>query len=274
VVALPVLAKVVLAACEWIFEPQRLEQTVPQLAETGYDAIEVVGDPGRQDLAQLQALLETHRMRAIGTTPQPGPVAERDLAQPDREERRRAVAYYQGCAQLAARLGARSIGLVPSAEGRLQAVASFANEWASAVEAAREVAYFAGEHGVAVAVEPLNRYEACLVNRIDQAIAFVREVALPNVGIVADLFHMNIEERDVESALREAAPLLLELHLADSNRRGLGHGHLPVRRLVSLAQEEGFPGPYVMEFTAPSSVELGQYLRESALFVQNPRSPS
>jgi sugar phosphate isomerase/epimerase len=131
------------------------------------------------------------------------------------------------------------------------------------VDAAREVAHFAGERGVSVAVEPLNRYEAYLVNRVEQALEFVDDVDVAGTGIVADLFHMNIEEADLENALREARDRLLEIHLADSNRRGLGRGHLPLEGVLGAATDGGFDGPYVVECTVEDA-ELDEALAESA----------
>ncbi len=256
-----------LAACEWIFGARDFPRTVSRLAASGYDAIEIVGEPKRQDLEELQGPLDSSGLRVSGTTAHSQPMDERDLAHPDRDVRRLAVAYYQGCVELAAKLEAPTIGLLPSAEGRLGPISSYRREWKLAVEAAREVAYFAGEHQVTVAIEPLNRYEAFLVNRVEQALAFVEEVDVVGTGIVADLFHMNIEEADPGAALAQAEGRLLEIHLADSNRRGLGHGHLPLESLLAVATKVDFDGAYVMEFTADCEAELDGFLDASAQFV-------
>jgi len=261
-----------LAACEWIFGERDLARTVGFLAAAGYDGIEIVGEPSRGDVEQLESLLESTGLRVAGMTAHSQPVEERDLAHPDRDLRRLAVAYYQGCTQLAAKLGAPAIGLVPSAEGRLAPISTYRREWELAVESAREVAYFAGEQGVSVAVEPLNRYEAFLVNRVEQALAFAEQVDVVNTGIVADLFHMNIEEADPMATLGQARGRLLEIHLADSNRRGLGHGHLPLKRLLSAAAQAGFDGAYVMELAVTSDAELDQFLDESAAFLREERA--
>ncbi len=261
-----------LAACEWIFGARDLPRMASRLAASGYDGIEIVGEPKRPDVKQLESFLDSSGLRVTGTTAQSQPLEERDLAHPDRDLRRLAVAYYQGCVELAARLEAPTIGLLPSAEGRLGPISSYQREWKLAVEAAREVAYFAGEHGVAIAIEPLNRYEAFLVNRVEQALAFAEEVGVVSAGIVADLFHMNIEEADPGAALEQAEGRLLEIHLADSNRRGLGHGHLPLEHLLSVAAQTDFDGAYVMEFVAVSDTEPDGFLDESAAFLRRERS--
>lgn len=257
-----------LAACEWILGGGDLVRSVSRLAASGYEGIEIVGEPTRDDVGLLQALVDSSTLRVTGTTAHSEPVLERDLAHPDRDVRRRAVGYYQGCVELAARLGARAVGLLPSAEGRLGPISSYGHEWKLAVEATREVAYFAGEHGVAIAIEPLNRYEAFLVNRVDQALEFAEEVDVVSTGVAADLFYMNVEEVDFEAAIKQAEGRLVEIHLADSSRRGLGHGHLAIERLLAVAERGGFDGAYVMEFTAEGDAELDGYLAESAAFAR------
>jgi sugar phosphate isomerase/epimerase len=87
-----------------------------------------------------------------------------------------------------------------------------------------------GEHaqkeGVELFLEPLNRYEDYLVNTLSAAAALIREVGSPAVRIVADTYHMNIEESDPAAALLEVAPLIGHLQASDSNRLEPGAGHI------------------------------------------------
>jgi sugar phosphate isomerase/epimerase len=245
---------------------------VATLATSGYEAVEVVGEPTRTDLSHLHEVVCAAELAVSGLTAETASRPARDLAHPDRDLRRQAIAYYRDCVDLAVRLDAAVIGLHPSAEGRLGPITDSGREWRLAVEATREVAHYAGEHGRSIAVEALNRYEAFLVNRIDQAVAFVDEVDVPSIGIVADFFHMNLEEADLGAALELSRRCLLEVHLADSNRQGLGRGHLQLDSLFSVIG--GFNGPFVMEFTAGSTTELDCYLQESAaIFGRMRRDP-
>jgi sugar phosphate isomerase/epimerase len=87
-----------------------------------------------------------------------------------------------------------------------------------------------GEHaereGVELFLEPLNRYEDYLVNTLADAAALIREVGSPAVRIVADTYHMNIEEADPAAALLGAAPYIGHLQASDSNRLEPGAGHV------------------------------------------------
>src|SRR5579885_1367276 len=151
----------VLAACEWIFGGRSLARITATLASLGYDAIETVGDPKREDIARFDRLVSRAGLRVSGLTAA-ADRDERDLAHPDPQMRRAAVNYYCGCVDLACRLGAHVVGVVPSAERRLAPIVGYEREWRLAVAATREVALYAAEREVALAVEPLNRYEAFL----------------------------------------------------------------------------------------------------------------
>jgi D-psicose/D-tagatose/L-ribulose 3-epimerase len=239
-----------IGACEWIFGSRPLERTAAVLAAAGVGGMEVTGEPAR-DAGALADALAAAGLTALGTTAvSRWPTDDRDLAHSDADARRRAVAYYRACVDLAAAVGAKVVGLIPCAVGRYEPLTTMEREWRWAVDGVREVASHAGERGVTVAVEAINRYETHLVNRVDQALDLAAE-ADPSVGVIADTFHMQLEETDPAAAVARAGGALCALHVADSNRRGLGRGTLDVAPLVAAARGAGFGGPLVLECTAP-----------------------
>ncbi|MEA2442938.1 MAG: D-psicose/D-tagatose/L-ribulose 3-epimerase [Thermoleophilales bacterium] len=239
-----------LAACEWIFASTDVASVLARLAAAGCGGIELSGEPDRADRAELRAALHHAGIHVTGITAIcSAPTDDRDLSHPDAAARRRAVDYYRGCVDLAADVGAPTVGLIPAAIGRVDG--SVADAWELAVAGAREVAEYAVQHGICIGVEAVNRYETFLVNTADQALAFVADMGADNAGVILDAFHMQLEEQDSAAAVAAAAPRLRALHLADSNRLGLGRGQLDVAPLVSAAHEAGFDGPFVFEFTAP-----------------------
>jgi D-psicose/D-tagatose/L-ribulose 3-epimerase len=241
-----------LGACEWIWGPCSLGDVLRALVGVGCSGIELSGEPDREDRDGLADALSAQRIVATGITAIcPWPSEERDLAHPDRERGRAAVDYYRRCVDLAAEVDAPTIGLIPTAVGRVGPLSSFEEERRRAVERARRVAAYAGERGIGVGIEAVNRYESFLVNTANDALAFAEDVGRANVGVILDAYHMNIEEHDAIRAVSAAGSKIRCLHLADSNRRGLGHGHLAIRELIAAAVGSGFRGPVVFEFTAP-----------------------
>lgn len=261
-------ARTLIAACEWIFGGRAAAEVIAFLADAGCDGVEFGGDPARPDAPELGGLLAAAGLQATGITALcRWPTQDRDLAHPDAAARRRAVGYYRGCVDLAVAVGAPVIGLIPVAVGRVAAIGDPVREWDLAVAGAREVAGYAGERGVQVGIEAINRYESFLLPTAERALAFADDVGEPNVGVVLDLFHMNLEEADPTAAVVAAADRLLALHVADSNRRGPGRGHADVAASVRAAVAAGFTGPLVLECTAPGPDPFNADKGEAAMRV-------
>jgi len=104
------------------------------------------------------------------------------------------------------------------------------------------VAAYAAERGVELVVEPINRYETNFLNTVAEALAFLDEVAAPNVGLLFDTFHANIEEPSLAASLRAASPRLRHVHVADSNRWAPGSGHLDFAAIIATLRALGYDG--------------------------------
>jgi sugar phosphate isomerase/epimerase len=112
------------------------------------------------------------------------------------------------------------------------------------LEALVELAPHAAAEGVWLAVEPINRYEDYMVNRIDQAVSLGEEVerqtGLGSVRVCADLFHMNIEEDDLPAAIRAAGPRIAHVHVDDTNRLQPGTGHMDFAAVFAALGDVGY----------------------------------
>ena len=115
-------------------------------------------------------------------------------------------------------------------------------QYARAVESVRRYAEHAQRFDVSLAVEPINRYETNFVNTIGQALEFADRVGLTNVGVLADTFHMNIEETNLADALRSAGDRLLHTQFVDSNRLAAGNGHIDFAALSTVLHDIEFQG--------------------------------
>jgi sugar phosphate isomerase/epimerase len=104
------------------------------------------------------------------------------------------------------------------------------------LEALVELASHAAAEGVWLAVEPINRYEDYMVNRLEQA------AGLPSVRVCADLFHMNIEEDDLAAAIRAAGPRIAHVHVDDTNRFQPGTGHMDFPAAFQALRAVGYDG--------------------------------
>jgi len=107
-------------------------------------------------------------------------------------------------------------------------------------EGLEELGSHAAAQGVKLIYEPLNRYETNLFNRLEDGATFLDGLSTNGVVLLADLFHMNIEEADIAEALRSAARHVGHVHFADSNRRPIGNGHLDVAPVAQALQDIGY----------------------------------
>ena len=103
-------------------------------------------------------------------------------------------------------------------------------------EALDDWARHARKYDVPLLLEPLNRYETKMVNTLAAGIELLDSLTTDNVRLLADFFHMNIEEPDMAAALRHAGSDLGHVHFVDSNREAAGRGHMefePLARCVA-----------------------------------------
>jgi sugar phosphate isomerase/epimerase len=119
------------------------------------------------------------------------------------------------------------------------------------LEALLALAEHAAREGVWLAVEPLNRFEDYMVNRLDQAVGLAEEVerqlGLDSVGVCADLFHMNIEEDDLAKAIVDTGRRLVHVHVDDSNRLQPGTGHLDFAAVFDALHTAGYDSWLALE---------------------------
>ena len=108
-----------------------------------------------------------------------------------------------------------------------------------------------GEHaesvGTLVLLEPLNRYEDHMLNRVVQAVELCEAIGRPSIKVMGDLFHMNIEEDDLDEAISQADGHMAHVHLADSNRLQPGAGHTDFAGAFAALRGIGFDGFMAME---------------------------
>lgn len=226
------------------------EGNVEKIAALGYDGVELaVRDPNLLDVERVLQVVKQAGLEvpAIGTGQAYG---EEGLSftDPNPEIRAKAVARIKAQVGLASRANALVIiGLI-----RGKVLPGVAREQAQGwmVSALQECADEAARHGVRMALEPINRYETNLVNDVAQGLALLEEVGSPQLGLLLDTFHMNIEEPVIEDSIRAAAGHIYHFHVADSHRWYPGSGHLDFRSILRALRDTGYGG-YVSAETLP-----------------------
>jgi 5-keto-L-gluconate epimerase len=220
----------------------RLDVTIPKVARLGYDGVELaLGRPQDVDAAEVARLLSDHRLGipAIST----GRVfAEQQvwLSSSDPAVRTRAATILKGLVDLAVEVGATRVNIgrvrggIEEGEEPEVAIGRF-------VDGIRDVGDHAATGGINLVIEPVNRYELNFVNSVlPDGIAIVDRVDHPNVKLMPDSFHMNIEDAHPEESILAAGHRVGYVQVADSNRWAPGQGHIDFRPIFEALSAIGY----------------------------------
>ncbi len=231
----------------WFVLRDGLESDCRAAAQMGYDGVELMirsaEDCDREELAQV---LSDNGLELAAVSSGGGALSRGlSMCSPDPRVREQAREFAAEIIEFAGSFGA------PVVFGMLRGGVEPGLDRATALgwlrEAMNEAGLRARKHGQNILIEPQNRYEINLINRLDEGVQFIESLDVDNARILADLFHMNIEERSVCAALREAADYIGHVHLADSNRRAPGYGHMDFAEVARTLREIGFDGYVVAE---------------------------
>jgi D-psicose/D-tagatose/L-ribulose 3-epimerase len=232
---------------------------VARAKELGFDVLELaVEDPS---LITGEAVRRAGEDAGIGFTVCGAFGPDRDLSHDDPAIRRSGIAYVEQLVDLAAAIGApHVVGPMYSAVGKTRMLEPDEREQqrALAVESIKAVAAYAGERGVRLAIEPLNRFETDLVNTAEQVLELLGRVSADNVGVLLDTFHMNIDEKSLGDAIRLVGDRLLQVHTCENDRGTPGTGHVPWRDVFDALADIDFTGPLVIESFTPELKEIAK----------------
>lgn len=210
-------------------------------SQLGYDGVELhIHHPHRINRDEVKKLADKYGLGipTLGT----GMAATQEgltFSHPDPNIRRRAVMRIKEHIALAAHLNsAVTIGSINGHLGNDPEKRPIHRE--EALDCLKECLNVAAGAGVTILLEPLNRYECDYLNTLEEGVRVIRQIGMPSLKLLADTFHMNIEEADITASLCAAGPELGHVHLADSNRQAPGYGHLDVRGVLRVLRDLGY----------------------------------
>ncbi|UKD57039.1 sugar phosphate isomerase/epimerase [Amycolatopsis sp. FU40] len=241
-----------------------------KVAGLGYDVIEVcVEDPQLLSARALRDAAGEHGL-AVSVCGAFGP--DRDVSAADPDARAAGLGYLRRCVDLAAAVGSPHVAgpmYAPTGQARLLPPDARARQRARAAESLRAAADHAGELGVRLALEPLNRFETDLVNTVEQGLELCAAVGRDNLGLMLDTFHQNIEEKDLGAAIRAAGDRVFHFQVSENDRGTPGSGHLPWPEVFAALEDIGYSGQIVVESFLPTIAEIAR-----AVSLWRPVAPS
>lgn len=213
-----------------------------QAADLGFEAVELfLPGPDAVGVEEILGLGQRHGLAIAAVGTGAGMVRHGlSLTDPDPLKRSAAQEFILRMIDFGAQLGAPAI--LGSMQGRHSGGGSRDQALAWLGAALRQAGRAAADRGVSFIYEPLNRYETNLFNHAASATEFLRAERLEGVVLLADLFHMAIEERDIAASLRTMGELLGHVHWADSNRQAMGFGHTDPEPIIVALREANYAG--------------------------------
>ena len=215
-----------------------LEGGIREAANLGYDAVEIFApSPDAVDTSLVKSLLEELglNLAAVGTGA--GWVIQNlCLTSPEVENRRQAIEFVRSIIDMGGPFGAPAI--IGSMQGRWGGDISReqALDWLG--DAVIELGDYAkSTYGIPLIYEPLNRYETNLITTMKDGAEYLEKLGTENVVLLADLFHMNIEETCVADGIRDGGGHIGHVHFVDSNRRPAGCGHTDFAPIFTALRE-------------------------------------
>jgi D-psicose/D-tagatose/L-ribulose 3-epimerase len=227
------------------FEPVHLP-LLERIRASGFDGVEVPMYKGRDfaTAALRKGLSETHMECTICSVLVEG----MSLISEESSVRARAINQLRENIAISAEVGAKLIaGPMYAPVGYLPGRRRTDDEWKRGIDAWQQLAPWLKQHNVAAAIEPLNRFETYFLNTAADAARFCDAVDHPNVGVLFDTFHANIEEQDIAGGYTTLGRHLKHVHTCENDRGMPGSGHVEWREVFEALQELHYNGWLTIE---------------------------
>lgn len=236
-----------------------LEKSFRDLAELGYDGVELMTlNPSELNWEEVKAEADKNGlMFAIVCTGEIFGQLGLSYSNPDAANRREAISRTKEIIDFASYLGANiNIGRI---RGQYCEALTKDQTEAYAVAAFQELSDYAAPKNVQIALETVTIMQTNFINTMEDAERIIQMVDRPNFKLMMDIFHMNLEEKDMYQAIRDYSKYNIHVHLADNNRRYPGQCGLDFEKILTTFKECGYEGNFCTEiFQLPSMEAAAQ----------------
>ncbi len=219
---------------------------LPSIKEAGFDGVEVpLLRPAEFAAPSIRKALEAHGLECNACTVL---VDGFNLISADADIRRRTRQHLEEVAKVAADAGIRIVaGPLYSPVGYLPGRRRTADEWKWAVEGFQSVGDTLAANDVTFAIEPINRFETYFLNTAADAAKLAAQIGHPNIGILFDTFHANIEEKNIAAAYHTVGPYLKHVHTCENDRGIPGSGHVEWEEVFQALRQLNYDGWLTIE---------------------------
>jgi len=224
---------------------EELTPVIESLKNMGYDGVELPLFNLDLDYAALGKRLDSIGLERTAVTVRN---LEDNPISPDAAVRQAGIDLTKKTLDCCAAAGVQTlVGPYHSALGHFSGAGPTEDEWKWGVESMRAVAEHAGEVGVMLGVECLNRFETYLLNTHADSTRFVKDVDHDSCRMMYDTFHSNIEEKSIPEAIRGCKDVLCHVHISENDRSTPGSGNVRWAENFDTLIEIGYDGWLMIE---------------------------
>lgn len=224
-----------------------IEVSFRELSEMGYDAVELMSrDPNEIDREFIKELSEKYNLE-IAMVCTGEAFGQDKLKLVDRDPKRREEAYQRTIdfIDLAAYFGTGiNIGRL---RGHYYDDIPREETYQLAVDVMRRLSEYAEEKDVFIVMEPVTMLQTNFINSTQDALELIKEVDRPAFQAMIDIYHANIEDKDIYESIREAKDYLAHVHVADNNRRVPGTCGFDFPKIIQTLKDVDYKGPLAVE---------------------------
>ncbi len=245
---------------DWNFN---YRSSIEKASKLGFDVLELCAIPIAEysDL-EIKELSEISKNCGIELTAGYGPPSDMYVGSDNNSTRQKALDWSKRCFENMKKLDMKIIcgGLHWCWPMNKELVKDKNIDINTAIEGTRLLAQLAAQYDITINIEILNRYENHILNTAEEGVSFVSQIGLPNVKLLLDTFHMNIEERDISDAILMAGSHLGHFHTAECDRDLPGSGKLKWDEIADAMKKINYCGAIVMEPFIISNCDVGDAL--------------
>ncbi len=235
-----------------------LTPIVRTVADLGFDGVEV-SLLGMSD-EKAEALGHLIKDHSIEVTCSDGLSPDTDITSDDESVRAAGIDHLRWAVRTTAKIGSRGLAGVVYAPWGVFDPANIPVRAARSAEAFAAIDGDLRDHDVTLGIEAINRFETDLVNTAADAVAMAKASGSSRVGVLLDTFHLNIEEKNIKSAITGAGDRLVHFHVSDNDRGVPGSGRVPWDEVKAGLDALGYDGWIVAEMFVvagnPASADL------------------
>lgn len=246
---------------------------IKKVKKIGFDILEFQAQPLlKMTKERMKELAYTAKTEGVELTYSLGLDRNYDVSSLDEKVRTRGVNYLQRILERIGFMGGTLLSGVSYAGWGVpnNYIGDKRPYWENSIKSMREIIKTAENNGVTYCVEAVNRFETCLINTAEEALRYIEEIDSPNIGVLLDTYHMNIEENNIGDAIRLAGDKLKSFHTGENNRTAPGRGHLDWDEIFQSLADIDYKNPIVSEPFVMEGGEVGRDIHVYRNLVENP----